>query len=270
MALETARRARAAGDARPVFVVPLVWALIFKRRATAGLERESSHLERALRLASAGSIEQRFARLQRGVLRQRHERFGESAPTDAELASGTQFFAAQAQLRDRLLERLETRHGAGGDTEFRRRLHALRRSIRERADATVDQRREDLAMLREIDRLSAFTAERYGAATLTQEQIAESLKRLRVWLLTRTARDRFHAVVPVACAPRIAHLRVPEPLAIEPHDLIADPEVTTTRLVSELRTRMQSALDALHRELEPRVAAHRRPNPFAMPRGRTA
>ncbi|NOT35560.1 MAG: hypothetical protein HOP12_15555, partial [Candidatus Eisenbacteria bacterium] len=47
MALETARRARAAGDARPVFVVPLVWALIFKRRATAGLERESSHLERA-------------------------------------------------------------------------------------------------------------------------------------------------------------------------------------------------------------------------------
>lgn len=265
MALECAQRAGGAGSARPVSVVPLVWALCFDGDASRGLSREMAHLERglALRPGDALPVERRFGALQRAVLVRRFARFAEAPPAGSALADGDGFFDAQETLRDRLLSRLERRHGSG-EGELRRRVHALRRAIRRSEAADPAQAREERAMLREIERLSAFEREVYGGPTLAQEEIAESLKRLRVWLLTRTFGDRVHNAVPAAVAPRTAHVRVPEPLAVtvETGDAAANESAAEVLLVA-LRARMQQALDALHAELAPRVDPFRRPNPLA-------
>ena len=268
MAWEAARRAHEAGSPRPVWVVPLLWALCFGRDVGPGLAREMAHLERGLSLPSGTGLATaaRFAAIQRAILARAFVRFREPAPAEDSLVHGRAFFDAQDALRDRLLARLEQRHG-GGAGELRRRVHALRRAIRREAHTDPEAAREDRAMLNEIERLSAFPPECYGGATLSQEEIAESLKRLRAALLSRTLADRMHNVVPVAVASRIAHVRVPDPLPIvagpEPRDgIVSDPPVDA--LVAALHARMQRALDSLHAELAPSVDPFRQPNPLAV------
>ena len=115
-------------------------------------------------------------------------------------------------------------------------------------------------MLGEIERLSAFTRECRGAATITQEEIAESLKCLRVWLLARTMADRVHNLVPVPVTWRTMHVRVPEPIPIVAGVAAEDEDAAQ---VEELRSRMQESLDRLHQDLAPRVDPYRQPNPLA-------
>src|SRR5262249_18081732 len=50
MAWETALRARAAGDARPVWLVPIAWWLTFTGDVRRGLAQELSRLERGVGL----------------------------------------------------------------------------------------------------------------------------------------------------------------------------------------------------------------------------
>jgi hypothetical protein len=71
-------------------------------------------------------------------------------------------------------------------------------------------------------------------------------------------------VVPIAVAPRVAHVRVPEPLAVHEWWREGAAEAERAGLLSELRTRLQGALDTLLAELEPEVAPFRRANPFRL------
>lgn len=269
MAWEATWRARQAGSPRPVLVVPLVWALCFGRDVWRDLAREMRHLERGLALPSgerlAGAA--RFGALQRAILARSFARFREPTPSEAALAEGRAFFDAQDRLRDRLLERLEQRHGPGNG-ELRRRVHTLRRAIRAGAEADPAAAREEREMLREIERLSAFTRECYGGATISQEEIAESLKRLRAWLLSRTLVDRVHNAIPVAVGRRTAHVRVAEPMRVEaaavPPEGAEAPDPPTEALVAALHARMQRELDRLHADLAPSVDRFRQPNPFAV------
>jgi hypothetical protein len=259
MAWETAAAIAAAGEGMPVRIVPLVWKLHFTGDAGAALGREIAHVARALGLPDAepgAPLERRFAALQEAVLARSVALHGGGAP-----AGDGSFFARQAAHAERLLAALEARHGrTGGDLP--RRLHGLRRAILAAVDR--DASRRDRRLLAEIERLHHFTADHYGGATLTQEQIAESVKQVRLALLVRGWREAAHGVLPVAVAPRTVSIRVPAPLDLDAApDRAGDAAAVQANLLAELRERMQGALDALNAELEPLVGPLRRPNPFA-------
>ena len=263
MAWEACRRARAAGGDRPVFVVPLVWKLRFVRDVSAGLAREMAHIERRLALPAGDGlpVERRFAALQRHLLLRQCGRLGLPAPSAFDDAS---YFVAQRDVVREIRRRLEARHGSL-EGDFNRVQHGLRRALRELRPADPEDARRDRALLDEWERIERFPADLYGAPTLAQEEVAENLKRTRAALVTRGFGDALHNAVPVAVGPRVAHLRVPEPLAV--HEAFTEDadlaERRRAELLSTLRRRMQDALDALGAELAAPGGGGRRPNPLA-------
>jgi hypothetical protein len=94
--------------------------------------------------------------------------------------------------------------------------------------------------------------------------VAESLKQLWLALLTRGLREQLHSFLPVVVAPRTLRIRVTESLAV--HEVRAcggEGAATQAALLEELHARMQGALEALGREIEPEVRPYARPNLFA-------
>ena len=81
--------------------------------------------------------------------------------------------------------------------------------------------------------------------------------------MTRGLANTLHGVLPVAVGPREVHIRAPEPLAV--HEALAgagDAEAAKAGLLELLHSRLQGAVDALGRELEPRAGRWRRANPL--------
>jgi len=246
--VEMALEARRARPELPVHVVPVVWKLVFTKDVGRELSGEMARIERGIGLRDGSGLDVavRFAQMQRGILERSRARFAPQA------ALPDEFFGAQAAHAQALLARLEAKHGASEGT-LPRRLHALRRAILAQAAAGAADAREDRRVLLEVERLSRMTRAGYGGATLTQEQIAECLKQARLAFLTRGFANGLHGVVPVAVAPRVAHIRAPEPIAV--HESSGAGELLDT-----LQARLQGSLDALNRELAPGVDPFRRPN----------
>ena len=252
MAWEAAGRVRAAGETRPVFLVPVVWRLAFHGDARPGLTRDIAKLERGLGLPAGGGrdLEARFASLMRHLLTRQCERLGLAAPR---LDAPGGYFAAQAATLGELRDSLAERYGAL-DPDVTRAQFQLRKAMRERGTSDPEGVRRDRSRLLELMRLASFDPLLYDRPRLAQERVAEVLKRTRSSLLTRGFANVLHNTLPVAAGPRTVHVRVPEPVAVhsEWSDALSDGGVAArAALLATHRERLQSALEALGRELAP-------------------
>ncbi|HHI81733.1 MAG TPA: hypothetical protein ENJ99_01130 [Rhizobiales bacterium] len=98
----------------------------------------------------------------------------------------------------------------------------------------------------------------YPGVQLSQENIAESIKRIRNDYCSGTTRDTVNSFLPQPAGPRTAHIRVPEPLNV-------GALMTTTSveaMVEDLRTRMQMTLDQINADLAASGNVIYYPNPF--------
>jgi hypothetical protein len=250
MAWETAGRLRAAGDSRPVWLVPIVWSIRFTSDARRGLVRDMRRIEDGLGLARGDRLAppERFAALMRHLLVRQCERLGLSRPDPGGPAG---YFAAQAAALAELRDSLSGRYGELDRDPTRAQFH-LRKAIRERATGDPEGARRDRGRLLELIRLSGFEPAVYDRPRLAQERIAEVLKRTRSSLLTRGLRNVLHNTLPVAAGPRVAHVRVPGPIAVHEAwrpDLPDEGAEAKAALLAEHRARLQRALDTLGAEL---------------------
>jgi len=263
MAWEAARALRERGEARPVYVVPLVWRLRFLADPSAGLVRETAHVERALGLpAGSGAVERRFAALMGQLLTSQCRQLGLPAPAFDPAAPGADYFPAQAAALAALREALAEVHGPV-DPDPARAQHRLRRAIRALAARDPEGARRDRARLAELQRLHGFDPALYDRATLAPERLAEVLKRTRSALVTRGFANALHNTVPVAVAPRAVHVRVPEPLAVH-EALVAggDEGEARARLLAELHARLQRGVEELRDAFAADDAPRARANPL--------
>jgi len=259
LAWETCARAREVGRDVPVFIVPIVWRLHFTDDVSSGLEREMAHIERALELAPGEGMQvgERFATLQANLLRRQCEALGLPAPS---APAGAGYFAAQDAAAGAIARELELR-GARVEHDLARIMRRARRSAR--AGIERPERERDRRLYLELWRLEGFPGALYDTPTLTQEAIAENLKRIRSVFVTRSRGDALHNVVPVPVGRRVARVRVPEPLAV--HETFAaggDAGAAKERLLETLHARLQGSLDALNAELAPLLGRFCRPNPL--------
>ena len=97
----------------------------------------------------------------------------------------------------------------------------------------------------------AFTGE-----TVTQEELAEHIKRIRNDYCKGTMRDTLNRYVPRPAGPRTAHIRVPEALDAASFDGTAE------EMMAEIRSLMQAALDTINRGLRAEGQFREYPNPF--------
>jgi hypothetical protein len=264
MAWDAARALREAGDARPVYMVPLVWRLRFLGDPTPGLHREMAHIERELGLpAGGGAVEARFAALLGGLLARQCARLGLPAPAIAPAAPGAAYFGAQQATLAALRAALAEAHGPLEDDPARAQ-HRLRKVIRVLAKHDPEAARRDRERLAEMQRLHGFDPLLYDRPTLAPERMAEVLKRTRAALVTRGLGNVLHNTVPVAVAPRAVHVRVPKPFSV--HEALAcggDEAETKARLLGELHARLQRGVDGLREEFAAEDSGRARPNLLA-------
>jgi hypothetical protein len=136
--------------------------------------------------------------------------------------------------------------GAGADWQ-----RLARRRLRE-----LDRKSEAAGELKRLSEM-LFRASRVGQFAfqnpeMSQEEVAEHIKRIRNDCCSGTFRDTFNAFVPQPVGPRRAVLRIAEPIAV--HEWRG----TAEEAMAELRRRMQTKLDAINAGLSPRTEK----NPF--------
>ena len=231
---------------------------------SARAHREIELIERELSLDDGKnlSIAERFHLLQQNVLRRQMMAFG------FDDAGEDDFFSRQQAFRSHLIDDLSSRYEVGASESIERTVERLRRAIADlRANRGSDpQLAPDLAKAEEAARLGGFEREVYDTPMLSQEQIFESLKRIRAALMRRGAANTLHNYLPAPYGPRIAHVRVPEPIAIDADRACADVaegSAYVAWLIEETRARMQRELDRINREIAADVVALSHANPFA-------
>lgn len=251
MAFDALRRGRAANPRQEVWLAPVVWKLAFQRDVEQELLRECAYVERRLRIGSpaAATLPERVFDIYRTVLRRDAERLDLGVPEAAT------FGRWHHGMLGRLCAMLGDRP-ADGAFDAEGVLRRARRELRGLAKGSAEHRRlKDLSDCLAVSlRLAGSWA--FSNETITQEEIAEHIKRLRNDYCKGTLRDTLNAFVPQPAGPRTAHIRVPEPIAVHAH------EGSEGRLMEELRSRMQATIDDMLADpkINGRFVSY--PNPF--------
>ena len=255
-----------AGD-KPVFIVPVVWKYHYLTDVSARMHREMGiiEVELGLPVQSTLSVPLRFHALQRNLLADQMQHFGYEDPIDAH-----GFFDRQSAFQRYLMEALEQRHTTEPSHDMDKRVARMARAIRSkltdgRRDAASGDHRaalkHDLAMAEEAKRLGEFTREVYASPMLSQEQIFESLKRIRDRLMRKGWRNVLANMLPRPFGPRVVHVGVPEALAVT-RDGATSGKGYEASLLALARTRMQETLDGINARIAPDVQRLAHENPF--------
>jgi hypothetical protein len=203
MAWDAATALRARAEARPVWLVPIVWRMAFVGDAARGLTREISKLERGLGLPrSEGTLSARFAALMSRVLSRQRQRLGLASPRFPAADVGRGYFAAQEGVVTELRTALSARYGPL-DPDLTRAQFQLRKAMR------IAQRPIPRRCARprkpELQRLAGFDPALYDRPWLAGARGRGPEAHERKPAHARPA-ERHPQFVPVAVAPRIVHV----------------------------------------------------------------
>jgi hypothetical protein len=250
MACEAARQVGPPG--KPVYIVPIIWRITYVDDIREALHDEMDHIEDYLGLPKRDivNVTERFRALQEAILLRQMHVFG----FEPEWVAGLDFFARQDAFRDWLIEDLETRYTVERCESTERLLSRFKRAI-------PRDMKSDRAKLDEAMRLCGFSRECYALKPLTQEQLAECLKRHRATLVRRGLKNVIHNYLPKPLGPRVVHVRVPEPIQVDPVRAASDGIAYARELLTHTQELMQRMLDGDDRK--PQSQSVRRP-PFSV------
>ncbi len=250
---------------KPVYIVPIVWKYRFVRDVSARMHREMGILEKGLELprGDATSVPLRFHALQANLLARRMQRFGFGDTTG-------DFFERQSAFQRSLIDALEAHYPTEDAESLDKRIARMIRAIRSELsplarDATTADRRavlkEHIAMAEEARRLGEFSRDVYGSAMLSQEQLFESLKRMRDRLLRGGWKNTIAIMMPRPFGPRVVHVGVPDAIRVSAV-AAAHAKDYEASLLEHTRSRMQEKLDEINARIAPDVARFSHQNPF--------
>lgn len=227
---------------RSTHVAPLAWFIRFREDATPGLQRELDYVESRLgvhapRLAGPA---QRLGNLYDTLIERQAEAFGLDIGS-RELGFAHRFERGLVHALQRLSEAWPEYRPAELPASPEAAARVWRSAARKVANPDPEFRRQ-IAVL---DRMLRLVRASVREPTVTQEQVGERLKRLRLDWLRGTVRDNVTRFVPRAAAQRDVFIRVCEPLEVSPG---ADHGVVLTelreRIGAALRRARQDGLDA--------------------------
>ena len=253
MALEALRHGWAQDPNFKVFVAPVVWKLVFLRDVEPALIRECAYVEKHLGIEPPRGLvlPERVHHVYSVLLERDEKALGLAASSGASYAARHE--AVVAALCERLAKVVQPQAVSGESEQL---LRLARRWMRTNPDAASEVRKTVKADVDRCVRVLRVGPFAYRNEQITQEEIAEHLKRIRNDYCKGSLRDTINRFVPQPVGPRRAHIRVPEPLTAD--DLAVGPE----QAVGELRQRMQRAIDGINAMLRASGSLTHYPNPF--------
>lgn len=251
MAREALKRGRQADPGFRAFVAPVVWKLAFQRDVEPGLLGECAYAEERFGIGPGEglSLPRRVCRLYETLLER------DEADLGADTAPGSSFAERHGVVVKAACERLAGLLGLDKPApEPAELLRVARRTLRDtKTDPHAPQIKAAIDRLALNLRLGSYAFE--GEA-VTQEELAEHIKRLRNDHCKGTFRDTLNRYVPRPAGPRTAIIRVPEPIALHEY------EGTVEEALALRRGRMQGAIDDINAALEAGGRLKTYPNPF--------
>jgi hypothetical protein len=267
MALEALERTRKERTRFDVYICPVLWRLCFVVDVDGALQREMRYFERSLGLRPQPGAD---------VAQRVHDAYLTLLERDESSAGVGRGSGGYAERQERLLAHLAARlrqFGAAGNADNGNDLAGECRALLRPAERLLRQPRPSSdstalrATIRITRRLLRFTPNLYPEPTLTQEQVAENIKRLRADYCFGGLRDTLARSAPRPAGPRSVSIRVPEPIRL--NDLVAVGDETSSdmrsTLLALLRMRMQENLDRLGEELRNAGGGRYYANPFLEP-----
>lgn len=228
---------------RPAHVVPLTWFIRFREDATPGLQAELDYVESRLgvhapRLAGPA---QRLGFLYETLLEREAKNFGiELGRRDDGFTH--RFDRGLTHALQRLAAAWPEYRPATLPSTSVAAARAWRSASRRLPKAAPEFRRQIVV----LDKMLRLVPAAVGEPTMTQEQVSERIKRLRLDWLRGTARDSVTRFVPRAAALRDVFVRVCEPLVVGPqsdHDQLLATQ--RERMLTALALARKDGLDAL-------------------------
>jgi hypothetical protein len=253
MALEALKRGREAGPDLDVWIAPIVWKLAFTRDVEADLMRECVYVERSLKIEPAPrsvALPDRVYRIYETLLSRDEKKNGVQSDGRAPFAERQE--ALLSAMHDRLCELLPEDIPSSRDETMR----SARRFLRENSSADPELRKQVKLLSETIMRVQRVGDFAFASKTVTQEGIAEHIKRIRNDYCKGTMRDTLNRFMPQPAGPRRAHIRAPEPLAMNYY------RGTPSEAMAEIRRRMQAALDEINDRLHAGGFSNAHTNPF--------
>jgi len=226
-------------------VVPVVWFIRFCEDATPGLQAELDYVQNRLGFRSSrlqGPAE-RMTELYGALLEREASRY-ELSTGDAGQSFLERFDIALDSALTRLTEHWSAHLSVDAPpTPWERARNWIRATRKRRADLPAELRQQ----IGTLERMLRLLPARGDKSHLTQEQVAERVKRLRSDWLTDTLRDQVARFVPRAAAAREVFMSVGEPVAILPGSDDSDRHlaVLSERMRSAIETARQAGLDRL-------------------------
>jgi hypothetical protein len=137
--------------------------------------------------------------------------------------------------------------------------------MRQRKDLDSAEKAVDAAKRKEMRRIFEFSQEVYGNnPNLTQEEVAECLKRIKRDLVESTFWERANNYIPIAVGPRVAHVRMADPIDVSKalQDNGGDSAELRAKLLQDTQASMQRKLDELVGQLDEKMQRFSGANPF--------
>ncbi|TIX28733.1 hypothetical protein [Mesorhizobium sp.] len=252
MGLDALKRGRATDPDFKVWIAPVVWKLAFTRNVEAALAKECAYVEKSLKIEceATDTLPQRVRHIYVTLLARDEAAWDRPSDQGASYAERQQ--ALVAELSRRLGESISP------DADVTDTAELLRRSRRWQRENTgdADGQKQIRKLADTIQRLQRVGSWASANPRITQEEIAEHLKRIRNDYCRGGLRDTMNRFIPQPAGPRCAHIRVPEPLGLHEHTGSIDDAV------AELHRRMQETVTRTVAEIEAGGGFIFYPNPF--------
>ena len=239
------------GSERPVYIAPLVYKYRFLTDETDALHEALTYLEQGLgMIPSRGPLERRLGDVYQTLNARMARKYDLTVPQGP---FWTRHGALARGLAGLLCRRLGMDMPQGDDFDVAEAV--LRQAKRHRRGAPLRKRGPQIGKLADdLQKILRLQPWMYPGESFSQELIAECIQRLRSDWLRNRFKDRFHAFVPQPVGPRVAHIRVLDPIRVEAGCDAPAPEA--------LRAVLQTGLDALNAEIAPQKKGAMRKNPF--------
>lgn len=247
---EMALEAKSSAPEKSAYLLPVIWKLQFTEDATSGLAKECSYIERKLKIEGSGNPAERAHHIY-DVLADR-----EAAKLGLSMSPGLALSRKLDVCETAACVQLGVYLGKdGADSDPLATIKLVKRKVRGEGKAPSDASKAASKLadrLTKIRRLGDFA---FKNETITQEEVAEHLKRIRNDWCVGTLRDVMNAYLPQPVARRVAHIRILPPVEVTGTETAAD-------LVVTVRSSLQSALDKVNDEIDKGENRTVWPNPF--------
>ena len=253
MGLEALESGRRTNPGFSAWVAPVVWKLAFTSDVEKPLLAECAYVEGRLKIGAGGArlpLAERVYRIYALLLAREEDQLGLTADPQARFAE------RQAAMIVALSLELQRVLGARTVDDPGELLRLARRRLRDGRSLGPDDGKALKSLADALARVIRIGPFAFANETVTQEELAEHLKRIRNDYCFGSLRDTLNRFLPQPAGPRRAHVRVPEPLGLH---LFAG---TVDEALAVIRGRMQAALDAINATLRNQIARPTYPNPF--------